>query len=221
MVLVNTDSYDFSTDNRLLIPFVNRRNKIGFYNKDHEVVCKPAFDAFYGNCKKECDYIIVGNLRPAGWSRAEGSVAIYEYLELGVIDSSGNLIIEVKYDEIYFNSNIPLFVVKLNGKYGLINTKGDEIITFGDLDKEECLFKAFEFGCYRSVDHYGSYGRLRNSETKHHFSKTITDSSLIQESHKKKYKDFAGSYAQDVMGYSDDVINDAFEGDPDAYWNID
>ena len=35
------------------------------------------------------------------------------------------------------------------------------------------------------------------------------------------YGEFAGSYAQDVMGYSDDVINDAFEGDPEAYWNID
>lgn len=35
------------------------------------------------------------------------------------------------------------------------------------------------------------------------------------------YGEFAGSYAQDVMGYSDEVINDAFEGDPDAYWNID
>ena len=35
------------------------------------------------------------------------------------------------------------------------------------------------------------------------------------------YREFAGSYAQDVEGYSDDVINDAFDGDPDAYWNID
>lgn len=35
------------------------------------------------------------------------------------------------------------------------------------------------------------------------------------------YGEFAGSYAQDVMGYSDDAINDAFEGDPDTYWNID
>lgn len=35
------------------------------------------------------------------------------------------------------------------------------------------------------------------------------------------YGEFEGSYAQDVMGYSDDVINDAFEGDPDMYWNID
>ncbi len=36
-----------------------------------------------------------------------------------------------------------------------------------------------------------------------------------------RYREYAGSYAQDVMGYSDEVINDAFDGDPDAYWNID
>lgn len=44
-------------------------------------------------------------------------------------------------------------------------------------------------------------------------------------SHKVDYGryfgEYAGSYAQDVAGYSDDVINDAFDGDPDAYWNID
>lgn len=35
------------------------------------------------------------------------------------------------------------------------------------------------------------------------------------------YGEYEGSYAQDVMGYSDDVINDAFDGESDAYWNID
>ena len=34
-------------------------------------------------------------------------------------------------------------------------------------------------------------------------------------------EEYAGSYAQQEMGYDDDVINDAFEGDPDNYWNID
>lgn len=33
--------------------------------------------------------------------------------------------------------------------------------------------------------------------------------------------DFSGSYAHDVEGYDDDTIYDAFDGDPDAYWNID
>ena len=32
---------------------------------------------------------------------------------------------------------------------------------------------------------------------------------------------YVGSYAQDEMGYSDDDIDTVFDGDPDAYWNID
>lgn len=32
---------------------------------------------------------------------------------------------------------------------------------------------------------------------------------------------YAGTYAQDEMGYSDDDIDTIFDGDPSAYWNID
>ena len=35
------------------------------------------------------------------------------------------------------------------------------------------------------------------------------------------YGDYAGTYAQDEAGYSDDIIDDAFDGEYDAYWNID
>ncbi len=35
------------------------------------------------------------------------------------------------------------------------------------------------------------------------------------------YGRYAGTYAQDEMGYSDDDIDTIFDGDPDAYWNID
>lgn len=35
------------------------------------------------------------------------------------------------------------------------------------------------------------------------------------------YGRYACSYAQDVMGYSDDDIDTIFDGDPNAYWNID
>ena len=41
------------------------------------------------------------------------------------------------------------------------------------------------------------------------------------EGESRTYEEFAGTYAQDVMGYSDEEINDAFDGEPDAYWNID
>ncbi len=33
--------------------------------------------------------------------------------------------------------------------------------------------------------------------------------------------DYSGTYAHDVMGYSNDDIDTIFDGDPDAYWNID
>lgn len=35
------------------------------------------------------------------------------------------------------------------------------------------------------------------------------------------YDRYNGSWAQDEMGYSDDDIDTIFDGDPDAYWNID
>lgn len=35
------------------------------------------------------------------------------------------------------------------------------------------------------------------------------------------YDRYNGSYAQDEMGYSDDEIDTIFDGNPDAYWNID
>ena len=62
---------------------------------------------------------------------------------------------------------------------------------FDELLDEECD----DYDCYDDYDSYDDYGT--------------------------HYGEFEGSYAQDVMGYSDDVINDAFEGDPDCYWNID
>lgn len=35
------------------------------------------------------------------------------------------------------------------------------------------------------------------------------------------YDNYHGSYAQDVEGWSDQDIDDVFDGDPEAYWNID
>ena len=37
----------------------------------------------------------------------------------------------------------------------------------------------------------------------------------------RTYNRYNGTYAQDVAGYSDDDIDTIFDGDPDAYWNID
>lgn len=36
------------------------------------------------------------------------------------------------------------------------------------------------------------------------------------------YEDqYAGTYAHDETGFSDDEVDTIFDGDPEAYWNID
>ena len=32
---------------------------------------------------------------------------------------------------------------------------------------------------------------------------------------------WAGTCTHDVAGFDEETINDAFDGEPDAYWNID
>lgn len=37
-----------------------------------------------------------------------------------------------------------------------------------------------------------------------------------------EYEDrYAGTYAHDEAGFSDDDLDTIFDGDPEAYWNID
>lgn len=43
----------------------------------------------------------------------------------------------------------------------------------------------------------------------------------VFDAYEDDYDEYAGSCAHDVMGYSDDEINDAVDGEPDAYRNID
>lgn len=45
--------------------------------------------------------------------------------------------------------------------------------------------------------------------------------SYMEEEDSSTYGIYSGSYAQDVMGYSDEDIDTIFDGDPNAYWNID
>lgn len=48
-----------------------------------------------------------------------------------------------------------------------------------------------------------------------------TDENTVANDYGTHYREYANTYAQNVMGYSDEVINDAFDGEPDACWNID
>ncbi len=62
--------------------------------------------------------------------------------------------------------------------------------------------------------HFKEIEEIDGSHDKH-------NEDLEHDTYGVSYGEYAGTYAQDVMGFCDDVINDAFEGDPDACFNID
>jgi hypothetical protein len=264
-VLVPANQYDFNNDKRLLIPFTSGE-KIGFVNREGEIIVKPQFSIYYGDCYSENDYIKVGVPYNYGFSRANGNVSAYSKLLYGLINHKGELVVEPEDCGLLVSKNsdnILLTVQNKDREYGVINIYGEEIVPFGKynwIDGYDKGIARVKIGnassCLKDngnkwglIDEAGNevlpveydeiwnfYGKNRKTTkiVKDGLVKSIVLSSLL--SNKKEenepaydfdddycshYGDYSGSYAQDVMGYSDDVINDAFDGEPDAYWNID
>ena len=109
-------------------------------------------------------------------------------------------------------------IANSDNKWGIININGEEVLSLE----------------YTNI--WNFYGKRRPTTIVEKGTKKeeINLLGLIQESPTAlynassdddydfdRYGYYAGSYAQDVMGYSDDLIDDAFDGDPEAYWNID
>jgi len=155
-----------------------------------------------------------------------GSVKVIENrnYQWSIVDLEGNVIVPFgKYDWIDGFDHGLARVNKVDAgskKWGIINMDGEEVLPVE----------------YDSV--WNFYGKNRNSTTIEKDGNQTTayfcdlNPDLYDEDaafdceeddyrYGTHYGDFAGSYAQDEMGYSDDVIYDAFEGDPDMYWNID
>ena len=105
-------------------------------------------------------------------------------------------------------------------KWGIINNKGQEVLPleydniWNFFGKNRFSTKTIKDGVEKDI----YFHDLNPDLPRHKTFRILHDTSQSYGCH---YGEFEGSYAQDVMGYSDDVINDAFEGDPDAYWNID
>lgn len=102
--------------------------------------------------------------------------------------------------------------------WGIINEQGEEVLPleyqtiWNFYGKNRLSTKIIKDGHESELNLHDLNPSIPRPETRTSFSTT--------NSYRRSYSEYAGSYAQDVMGYSDDLINDAFEGDPDAYWNI-
>lgn len=120
---------------------------------------------------------------------------------------------------LYFNNNEHKIVVK---KWGIINSEGEEVVPveydeiWNFYDKERITTIAFKNKKIINI----SLKDLLNTADKSIYKNDIYNDEL-EEGYGTHYGEYAGTYAQDVAGFSDDVIDDAFDGEPDAYWNID
>lgn len=106
-------------------------------------------------------------------------------------------------------------------KWGIINEKGEEVLPceYEDIwrfsGKKRYSTRVVKNGIAREVYFHDLNPSLPKRVIK---SNSYGDKYLGEQ---KTYDDYNGTYAQDVMGWSDQDINDALDGEPDAYWNID
>lgn len=262
-ILVPASSFKLESESRLLIPFTSF-DKIGFMNKQGEVVVEPQYTMYYGDCYSPTDLIKVSinefygflknnseidsRIRPVyGLINYKGEIVLdtmYRRLELaigcgnlatvqnkelkyGIIDLNGNVIVPFgRYDYIDgFDRGFARVLVNIPTspgccKYGIINEQGEEVLPVEYDDIWNFYGKPYDsiVVVRNGVSTKVSFSSLK---PRCNFSQSPTYICDDEDDYGTHYGEYEGSYAQDVMGYSDDVINDAFEGDPDAYWNID
>ena len=115
-------------------------------------------------------------------------------------------------------------VKTLDGKWGIIDEEGKEVLKAeydsiwkfeGKQRTDTKVIKDGEELCYSLIDQEFIGGDEHVDES-YYDEPDCPD--YEEERHFGRY---AGSYAQDDMGYSDEEIDDIFDGDPSAYWNID
>ena len=117
--------------------------------------------------------------------------------------------------------NAPDGKAKEIAEQGIINEKGEEVLP---LEYNIWKFYGKDFPTIKAFkgdkEYKFSFEQLNsqlNAEIDNSCSKMENDN--YDESH--HYEEFSGTYAQDMAGFSDEDIYDVFDGDPEAYWNID
>lgn len=136
-----------------------------------------------------------------------------------VITKTGEILVDYGVYDIIDGFTHGYARVKLGKKWGIINEDGTIALPI-DYDEVWFFYNKPELKSTNILQR-GKQGQRfyfsTGSISKELPSRRYVDSSP-NTSH---YSEYAGTYAQDVAGFSDETINDAFDGDPDAYWNID
>ena len=147
---------------------------------------------------------------------------VLETPKWGLIDKAGNIVVPVEYDEIWklhdgFN-RIVLYKAPMPKKpmYKHSSTLFDFMKCYGGKPKEGSVY--FDI---RDGKIYPTPFSQDQSDRNSKYDSGYDDYDDYDDYDEHHYGEYAGTYAQDVEGYSDEEIDTIFDGEPDAYWNID
>ncbi len=247
--IVPASNYNVRNDERLLIPFMQNQ-KIGFVNQEAVPIVEPKYDIINGNIYCDSDFIEVGIRYSYGVSCGNAEPRISIKYKIGLLDYMGKVVFEPIYTSIAISDNRQLFTLRENNKgYCVMNIKGEVIVPYGRFCLIDGFTNGYarvkienKWGiidtkgnialpvvndnvwCFYNKPDLKSTKVIKDGqETRFSFvtCRNKFPFSLSNDDYRNNYGEYAGTYAQDVAGYSDDIINDAFDGEPEAYWNID
>lgn len=233
-------------DSSGLFYITKRKSKYGLLNNGLKCVSEPQFDdiilfkrsfcievrrtAYYDTkgkwvdvifviCKKRRTYTLynVQDCRCIIYGCTKMSYKLFNeawlYIEFekkglyGYVTYSGIIVSTDEYDSIEISHY--KYIVSKKGKYGVLDGDGTIIAP--------CIYDSIKCNQYGKVIAVCNGDEIILNPS----NDSEDDVSVDFEYERPTYDQYAGSYAQDEMGYSDDDIDTIFDGDPDAYWNID
>ena len=227
------------------IYYITKKNsKFGLLNWKHECVTEPKYDEIipykgkywievhrnaYSNakgewvdvlfviCRKKNTYslynlqnckCIIDKCEKIEYVMSDNQFMHIEFIKNGIssyVSISGNVIHTEEYDNVVKTRYH--YLVSKDRKIGALNDEGVSIAP--------CIYDKIV-----SNRHGGLIGILDGKEVVLNPIPYIEDDDDY-EYERPTYGRYAGSYAQDEAGFSNDDIDTIFDGDPDAYWNID
>lgn len=163
----------------------------------------------------------------------------YKNGKCGLLHETGKLILPPNFDDCfglcwdgvsYNNPEYRFAIVTLDKKKGLFNELGKEVLP---IEYDSMRFSHSDSIDATNIRVIGKKGDGKEEDLIEYGVKTFFAGQVGKGGDRKNvthrkgnrekntYERYGGSYAQDEMGYSDDEIDTIFDGDPDAYWNID
>ena len=191
-----------------------KRPMYGLINYKGETIFEPSFYSLLPAIGNKKLYTVQNNNFEYAVLNIDGTIVV-PFGKYSWIDGFDNGLARVKIGKVANGQ-------KDNGnKWGLINENGKEVLPleYDDIwtfyGKKRVTTKVIKGNVARNVILSEILGKDEVQEY------DCSSCNYYDNDYGTSYGKYAGTYAQDVEGYSDDVIDDAFDGDPDVYWNID